>query len=184
MRICQRFLPPSVKLKMPIYPARSRKLIFCRRRSYAYSGWLSVYRDGLFCPSGRRPPRRAKPAEVLHRILSGLYERGDTDLLGMGFCYQHDWRWLHAEPERAEALLLWCADERTRYGVVLLLTRDDCIRREDVIKALIVTSARILTTLSNSSGVCISLSILPKICSYRRRWRKMGWWILARREFR
>ncbi len=64
----------------------------------------------------------------------------------------------------------------------ITLTRDDCIRR-DVIKALICNFRTDFNAVEQQWG-CISLSILPKICSYCRRWRKMGWWILARREFR
>ncbi len=175
-------LPPSVKLKMPIYPARSRNWIFCRRQSYrllrpviSLSGWTI-----LPVRTTNWPSRSAKACctVIFRAIRPGRYRSaGDgvsaISMIGDGYMQNQKElkRYYQQVDERGNAL--WRG---------ITLTRDDCIRR-DVIKALICNFRRILT-LSNSSGVCISLSILPKICSYCRRWRKMGWWILARREFR
>ncbi len=36
---------------------------------------------------------------VLHRNFQGYTTRRYRSAGDGGFCYQHDWRWLHAEPE-------------------------------------------------------------------------------------
>ncbi len=165
---------------MPIYPARSRNWIFCRRPSYrllrpviSLSGWTI-----LPVRTTNWPSRSAKACctVIFRAIRPGRYRSaGDgvsaISMIGDGYMQNQKElkRYYQQVDERGNAL--WRG---------ITLTRDDCIRR-DVIKALICNFRSILT-LSNSSGVCISLSILPKICSYCRRWRKMGWWILARRN--